>query len=286
MKKILLRTINLVGAALPKSLQRFIVDFPGVLGLLQRLGHNAGDEVVSPEGFRLSINPLFHSNLVQRGGLADYEPEMRAAIRLVTRPGWCAYDVGANVGVFSFLFASLVGESGKVYAFEPEPNNYECLALSVSQNSATNIITDNRALGAISQKELFDRRGGAFSGRLVGTEGTHTPTGNVIQVETTSIDSLIENEGYQAPDVLKIDVEGNEGLVLEGMQTTLELHSPVIICELHSHLGDSVEDVHQLLRSHNYIAYSISDYLRNERAAKALASLGGVRHIVAVKSAT
>ena len=284
MKKNLLRIINLLGAALPKSVQRFIVDFPGVLGILQRLGHDVADQVITPEGFRLSINPLLHSNLDRQGGLADYEPEMRSAISMLTRPGWCAYDVGANVGVFSFLFASLVGESGRVYAFEPEPNNYKCLKLSVSQNNVSNIITDNRALGATSQKELFDRRGGAFSGRLVGTEGTHTPTGNVIQVEATSIDALIENESYRVPDILKIDVEGNEGLVLMGMQKTLAAHSPAIICELHSHLGDSIEDVHRLFRDNNYTAYSISDYLLRERKAKALDSLMGIRHIVALRS--
>jgi FkbM family methyltransferase len=284
MKKHLLQLINFLGGLLPKRLQRLIADFPGVLYLLQRLGRNAHEVLTTPEGFQLDLNPLFHSNLISKGSLEGYEPEMRRAIQLATKPGQCAYDVGANVGVFSYLFASLVGSTGRVYAFEPEPNNFNCLARSVELNATDNVILDTRALGAVNRTELFDRRGGAFSGRLVGADSSHKPTKNLIKVETTSIDSLIAQENYTAPDVIKIDVEGNEKLVLEGMDETLRRNKPIIICELHGHLGDAVEDVFDLLKSYKYDIFSISDFIVSGQDAIPLASLGGVRHIVAVSS--
>ena len=282
MKKYLLRVINYLGSLLPKRIQRLIADFPGVLFLFQRLGRNVYEVLKTPEGYLLELNPLFHANLISKGSLTDYEPEMRKAIELATRPGQCAYDVGANVGVFSYQFASLVGPGGRVYAFEPEPNNSQCLSRSIALNDTSNIVLDTRALGSATKTEMFDRRGGAFSGRLVGTGSSHKPTKNLIQVETTSIDHLVEQEHYLAPDVIKIDVEGNERLVLEGMRNTLERNKPVIICELHGHLGDDVEAVFRLLKEFNYNIYSIADFINSNIRSTPLTSLGRIRHIVAV----
>jgi len=61
-----------------------------------------------------------HSNLIHSKNLLSYEPKIRKAIQKFTKPGMIAYDIGANVGVFSFLFASIVNKEGHVYAFEPE----------------------------------------------------------------------------------------------------------------------------------------------------------------------
>ena len=203
--------INRIGERLPKRLQRAIADFPGVLTLLGKLSSGVIEDVRSPEGYLIEINTLFHSNLVKSGGLENYETDMRKAITRLTRPGFTAYDIGANVGVFSFLFLSLVGPKGRVYAFEPEPNNNECLGHSVAKSGARNIVLDNRAVGDTVSVASFDRRGGAFSGRLVNDNTNYNPTDNVIKVKTTTLDTLVSKENYSPPDILKIDVEGNEG---------------------------------------------------------------------------
>ena len=283
MRQFVLAVINRLGAALPKRLQRFIVDFPGILPLLQKLGGGTRVVIPTPEGLRLVINPLFHANLQARQGLADYEPELRSAISALTRPGCCAYDIGANVGIFTLQFSSLVGDGGIVYAFEPEPNNSKCLLETISRNGLKNIRFDGRAIGDSDKSSLFDRRGGAFSGRLVGNTGNHKPTRNLIEVESVSIDSLIAQEHFRAPDVMKIDVEGNEGMVLAGMKKTLANHGPAIICELHGHLGDSVDYVFQLLSENNYRIYPVSEFLKTGNTPKPLTRLGNIRHVVALK---
>jgi len=279
----ILSLINRIGAIMPPRVRRAIADFPGVMQLLSKLSISAGEEITSPEGYSIFINPLFHSNLTDNGGLINHEPSMRQAIIRLTKPGFTAYDIGANVGAFSFLFLSLVGSRGYVYAFEPEVNNTKVLSRSIKQAGATNITLDTRAVGDISGEAEFDRRGGAFSGRLVGGRSSYKPTNNVTKVFTTSLDELVFDVGYQSPDIIKIDVEGNEGLVLSGMKQILREKPPIIICEMHSHLGDSVEAVEELLRASNFRLYDIELFLGAPLGElKEAASLRGIDQVVAL----
>jgi len=194
-----------------------------------------------------------------------------------------AYDIGANVGIFSFLFASLVGDGGIVYAFEPESNNYTCLSKSLTINKYKNIILDNRAVGKSKSKGKFDRRGGAFSGRLIG-DAIYNTTENIEIVETVNIDYLVDEGGYRVPDILKIDVEGNEGMVLEGMKTVLNSYSPIIICELHTHLGESSDKVINLLSSYGYTISNLIDVINENDLNSTNSNILTERHIVAFKN--
>ena len=245
MPNLLLASINEVG--------RRIADFPGVLRLFELLSRNQTADVTTPEGFTLVINPLLHSNLLASGNLAGYEPDLRRAIIKWARPGMTVYDIGANVGVFSFLFWSIVRQGdGIVYAFEPERNNIECFEKALAKNSCPGVKLCKLAVGRAAGMEQFDRRGGAFSGRLVGQTANYTPTLNIALIETTSIDTLVLEQGYRPPDIVKLEVEGNEGLVLEGMAKVMQQFHPIILCEIHTHLGDAGEQVLQRLSMNGY----------------------------------
>jgi len=114
LRNLLLSAINRVGQAIPKRFQRRIAYFPGILAVFEYLSSYDLVEISTPEGGTIVINPLFHSNLTHSCDLGGYEPEIRKIIWKFTKPGMVAYDIGANVGVFSFLFASIVGEDGMV----------------------------------------------------------------------------------------------------------------------------------------------------------------------------
>lgn len=257
-----------------------------MLGLLEKLADREFEEIITPQGHRIAINPLFHSNLAADGNLGDYEPEIRTAVVKFAKPGMAAYDIGANVGIFSFLFASIVGREGMVYAFEPERNNFTCFERSLSLNDAAPIHLDKRAVSNSKGKQQFDRRGGAFSGRLIGQGHSYDPTDNVDLVEAITIDGLIEEEGFRVPDILKIDVEGNEGMVLEGMRHTLEKYQPIIICELHTHLGESSDDVIDMLTSCGYSISDVASAVAEEWNPAASDDVSGLKHIVAMRRET
>ena len=64
--------------------------------------------------------------------------------------GQTIIDVGASIGIYTIFFAKMVGEKGKVYAFEPEPNNFELLKKNIAINGFKNVILENKAVSDVS----------------------------------------------------------------------------------------------------------------------------------------
>jgi FkbM family methyltransferase len=185
-------------------------------------------------GLRLDLKgiPLSHAHI---GSLAfgNLEQSVQEAMLRHLRKGDVFYDIGANVGFFTVLAAYMVGiEEGRAYAFEPTPDNAEEIRSNARLNLATNL--------AVIEKAVSDKAG---TGQLQVVDdqswsklidyGEHPLTEQVMDVELVAIDDLVASGEIEPPDVVKIDVEGAELAVLEGMRKTLAEHAPVIICELH-----------------------------------------------------
>jgi len=275
----ILKFLNRIARGLPRQVLRMIADCPGILWITEHLAANRSLEVESPEGYKLLLNPLFHASLSARS-LYDYEPDLRRAINKLTKPEMVAYDIGANVGIFTLLFARIVGPRGVVYAFEPEPNNWQYLKRSVSLNQLDHVLVNTRAIGDCTGTAVFDRRGGAFSGRLLGTDPKYRRSMNLLNIPTAAIDDLIKREGLKPPDIVKIDVEGNELMVLKGMAYTLATHRPVILCETHTHLGESAQGVISLLTAFGYSVFSLHDVA--ERPTTAWSPLTELPHAMPI----
>jgi FkbM family methyltransferase len=131
------------------------------------------------------------------------------------------YDVGANVGLVSHFAGQICSN---VIAFEPYPPNYIQLVETLSDNPAK-VQTYNLAL-ADSKSEV------AFSA----TEGLGQSTGSIgagdITVNAERGDEVISQEGLEKPDIVKIDVEGAEGLVIAGLENALQ-DTRRVYCEIH-----------------------------------------------------
>jgi FkbM family methyltransferase len=158
------------------------------------------------------------------------EALVQNALRDIVRPGDTFFDVGANVGFFTILGARLVGPTGSVVAFEPQPETREALLGNVALNSFSNVLVDPRAISSSSGTAVLDWRN-LPTARLV--RGSQRRTGRSVSVPTTSIDDFLAENPSLAPRVVKIDVEGHEVAVLQGMKRTLADHGPVILCEMH-----------------------------------------------------
>ena len=158
------------------------------------------------------------------------ETEVQHVLRETVRPGDVFFDVGANVGFFTLLAARLVGPSGTVVAFEPQPENLEALRGNVSLNGFSNVIVDPRAVSGSSGSGVLDWRNPPTA-RLV--DGGEAHSGRSFSVRTTSIDDYVADNPGHVPRMVKIDVEGHELDVIRGMKRTLLEHGPTILCELH-----------------------------------------------------
>ena len=160
-----------------------------------------------------------------------YEREVQEALSYLLRPGAVLYDIGANVGFFTLLAARLVGPSGRVVAFEPEPSSVSTLRYHVARNWLDNVIVVDAA--ASDQEGIAMLSGSGSAGRLGGDAGT--------PVSTVTIDAYCRRASLPAPDVIKLDVEGWEFPVLTGMHETLQTTRPVLLIEFHGSTRNGVD---------------------------------------------
>jgi len=137
-----------------------------------------------------------------------YEHETSRFFLRVARPGDVFYDIGANVGYFSLLLARLVGEAGKVVAFEANPRNCAALVAAAARN-AVDVKVEGVALADHDGTARFrDNGDGDSNGALSLDQGGY-------EVRTVALDSFIA-AGGPVPKLMKIDVEGAELQVLRG----------------------------------------------------------------------
>jgi FkbM family methyltransferase len=155
-----------------------------------------------------------------------YEPHLTSFIREHVKPGMTAVDIGANVGFFSMLLATLVGQSGRVLSFEPNTENCRLILLSAENNGFRNI--------KLFPLALSKEQGSMFFTPAVGSNGVRLPNKtetlldpNCIVVPCDRLDNLV----YGRVDFIKIDVEGAEYLALSGAESILRRDRPIVTTE-------------------------------------------------------
>lgn len=176
--------------------------------------------------------PISHAHVgsIAFGNLESSVQE--AMVRHLARGG-VFYDIGANLGFFSMLGAHLAGlEQGQVYAFEAAPENARAIGHNAQLNAIPNITVIAKAVSSHAGRgrlQVVDDQ----SWSKLEDYGEHPNTEQVIDVELVAIDELVSAGELPAPTLVKIDVEGAEIAVLEGMRETIARDRPAIICELH-----------------------------------------------------
>lgn len=154
------------------------------------------------------------------------------------KPGMCFVDVGAHHGYYTLLAAKLVGEEGQVLAYEANPDNFYILHENLINNDYYWAIAASVALSnKENQKPLsIVERSGQSS--------FHRKSKNIYSVQTIIFDNFYQ--AYKSPiDVIKIDTEGHEYQVVQGMEQTLKANPNCkVILEVHPQINpESVKAV-------------------------------------------
>ena len=178
-------------------------------------------------GRRVGINRVV-SNMT---GSRNYEARFKELMLSLVRKGDCVWDVGANIGLYTTLFAEKVGVDGRVVAFEPSPANLQQLRQVVS--GIKNVSVMPLALGDRDATAFF-RQGedpvGATS-RIVSAPDADA-TG--FEVDLIQGDTLVAGARVIAPTFIKIDTEGFELDVLRGLaKTLLNVQTRGVCVEVH-----------------------------------------------------
>ena len=133
-------------------------------------------------------------------------------------------DIGANIGYFTLIFAKLVGKTGKVISFEPDPRSFKILEKNVELNGFQNVELINKAVSNQNKKvKLFMNTGDTQGSSLKQTEYNK----EFHEVEAVSLDNCLEKD--EEIKFIKIDVEGVEKEIIEGGKETLLRNKNIVL---------------------------------------------------------
>ena len=147
-----------------------------------------------------------------------YEKYETALFKRLVKKGMVVVDIGANIGYYTLLASHLVGEKGKVFAFEPDPSNYTLLLRNIAINACTNVTPVKKALFSKSgrMKLFLDKKN--LGGHSLSE--ANVDKSSFIAVEAIRLDDFFKNIDVKI-DVVKMDVQGLEMHVIEGMTDTV-----------------------------------------------------------------
>jgi FkbM family methyltransferase len=154
-----------------------------------------------------------------------FEKEVTDFIDTTCKKDFVVLDIGANIGAHCLRFASIVGEKGRVYAFEPTNYAYAKLQKNISLNEFVNIKTFQVALADrnLPQQTISYRS----SWR---TDGSFSQEKSVI--DFVRLDDWVAENGVDRVDLIKIDVDGNEYSVISGGRELFKKCKPMVIAEI------------------------------------------------------
>ena len=146
-----------------------------------------------------------------------YEKNETNFVKDSVNKGDIVIDIGANIGYYTLMFAKLVGDTGKIYSFEPDPRNFFILEKNIQINGYNNVILEKKAVSnKLGKSTLYVNENSAES-------SMHKPNNviNEIYVDLITLDNYFEVNSI-TPDFIKIDIEGYELNALKGMESILQ----------------------------------------------------------------
>ncbi|MFZ0931421.1 MAG: FkbM family methyltransferase, partial [Syntrophobacteraceae bacterium] len=162
--------------------------------------------------------PVFMEFL--RNGCFGYQAGEDILFKSILRPGDLVFDVGANIGYPTILFAHIIGSTGKVIALEPSLRAFRLLKRTTSDFD--NIESINVAVSNKKEEVLFYETGDLVRSSIEAVPGVQPYT-----VTTVTLDKIADRTGV--PVFVKIDVEGHEACVIKGMSSILNEKRPPIL---------------------------------------------------------
>jgi FkbM family methyltransferase len=205
----------------------------------------------------------------------EYTENEVQVLRQFMQPGFVVYDIGANIGYHTL---GLAERAKMVYAFEPNKKNYKLLQKNTQYKTNIKLFpcAVSNSVGSVTISD--------FNLDTQGNYGEVSVSDTGYSVPATTIDTLLNDLAILPPQLVKIDVEGYEWNVIQGMKQTIEKHLPIIFYE-HLH-GDDLPKVHEYLETLKYkfywfpcMNYNQNNYKNNKQN---IFGVGGVMNVLAV----
>lgn len=179
-------------------------------------------DVVVLDGHKIFLDSVDSLFLSIDGEYQVFEKEI---MEKEIESGDTVLDIGANIGYFTMIFADLVGACGKVFAFEPDPDNFALLKRNIEENGYKNVeLIQKAALNRTGMHKLYLCEDNRADHRVYDSHDGRS----WIEIHAVELDDYFKNYDGKI-DFIKIDVQGAEGSVIEGMLDLLDMNKDIKI---------------------------------------------------------
>lgn len=189
-----------------------------------------------------------------------YEALETKLVKKEIKKGDVVLDIGAHIGYYTLIFAKCVGEKGKVFAFEPNPDNFILLKKNVKINGYKNVVLIQKAVSNQTNKiRLFLSNENTGDHRIYDSCDNR----NFIEIEAIRLDDYFKDYDGKI-DFIKIDTQGADFFVIEGMSNLLKKNKKIKVATEFWPIGlkrcgvDSMEYL-RLLINHSFALYHINE---------------------------
>jgi FkbM family methyltransferase len=217
-------------------------------------------QLVSTPGGRVFVDEADQGSVARAlRGKGRYEKVWTTWMQSNVRPGTHALDIGANVGYYTALLATLVGSGGSVIACEPDPQNAALLRRTIAENGFSHV--------RLVEAAVSDRVGRATLYQDAAWHGVHSlardncvnQSDAKVDVATVTVDSLMADHGA-AIGFVKIDAQGAEAAVMAGAESLLSQAHATVLLEVWPHglrtLGGSIAAMSEPFRRHGFASFT------------------------------
>jgi FkbM family methyltransferase len=184
----------------------------------------------------------------------EFSPEIIDILKKNVKKGDTVVDIGAHIGYFTIILSDLVGNDGKVIAFEPNPTTFSILKKNIETNSLSNVILENLAISDIESEQYIKESNESASSSI---DKNYT---DGIKINTITLDKYFKNKEI---NFIKIDVQGSEFNILNGSIKTFR-KKPKCIIEIHPSIFDSKgekissKEIIKILKNFNYNIFNVN----------------------------
>jgi len=245
-----MNTKNLFWRFIKIILIRLDITKQGLVLFLTKLENNGGLIVREIHGSKMYLDP--NDEGISRDLLFDRTREEKSTkeFKNILKKGMSIVDIGANIGYYVLMESKIIGNKGMVYAIEPVPKNIEMLKKSVALNDYKNIKISQKALGDKDGEVNFYLSDKSNLGGIV--KSKHTGDSEVIKVELTTLDNYLKGKGKI--DFVRMDTEGSEYEILNGMKQILKTKNLGLFIEIHQmYLGmEKTIEILELLKKNGF----------------------------------
>ena len=206
-----------------------------------------------------------------------HEPISTQIVKETLQKGMICLDIGANIGYYVTLESKVIGDHGKIIAVEPSPLNFEFLKRNMERQSTKNIQVFNFAAGdKTGQINFVMDENESNSGRVISDDEVSKWSGQVSRLPVKTIDSFLEEIKIDKIDFLRMDVEGYEYHIFQGMKNTIKKSKPIIQIEVHKSIM-GIKTTKKWLNELKNEGYELKSYIPRELDAPLIGTINDIK---------